>query len=120
MRRSRRRVNGDRKTKAVCHRHELRTFAPLGLSHPAAPFLATTNVPSMKHSDRSRSPRTLRSAAIASSTLRSVPSRTHCWKQNPEYCVKYLTSIFPRPAAPVFTARRGWNKRLNDSPLFIS
>jgi hypothetical protein len=79
MRRSRRRVYGERKTIAVCHRHELRTFAPLGLSHSEAPFLATTNVPSIKHSDRSRSPRCLRSAARASSTLRSVPSRTHCW-----------------------------------------
>jgi hypothetical protein len=79
MRRSRRRVYGDRKTIAVCHRHELRAFAPLGLSHSEAPFLATTNVPSMKHSDRSRSPRSLRSAARVSSTRRRVPSRTHCW-----------------------------------------
>ena len=81
MRRSRRRVYGDRKTMAVCHRHELRTFAPLGLSHSEAPFLATTNVPSIKHSDTSRSPRSLRSAARASSTRRSVPSRTHCWNR---------------------------------------
>ena len=29
MRTSRRRVNRDRKTIAVCHRHEIRTFAPL-------------------------------------------------------------------------------------------
>ena len=79
MRRSRRRVYGDRKTVAVCHRHELRTFAPLGLSHCASPFLATTNVPSMKHSDTSKSPRSLRSAARASSMRRRVPSRTHCW-----------------------------------------
>lgn len=79
MRVSRRRVDGDRKTIAVCHRHEFRTFAPLGLSHSESPFLATTNVPSIKHSDKSRSPRSFRSWARASSTLRSVPSRTHCW-----------------------------------------
>src|SRR5689334_16062913 len=79
MRRSRRRVYGERKTIAVCHRHELRTFAPLGLSHSEAPFFATTNVASMKHSDRSKSPRRLRSSARASNTCRSVPSRTHCW-----------------------------------------
>ncbi len=79
MRASRRRVDGDRKTIAVCHRHELRTFAPLGLSHPEPPFLATMNVASMKHSDKSSSPRTRRSSAKASSTFRSVPSRTHCW-----------------------------------------
>jgi hypothetical protein len=81
MRRSRRRVDGERKTRAVCHRQELRTFAPLGLSHPEAPFLATTNVPSMKHSDRSRSPRSLRSAARASRARRRVPSPTHCWNR---------------------------------------
>src|SRR5215204_3262961 len=79
MRASRRRVDGGRKTSAVCHRHELRTFAPLGLSHSESPFLATMNVASMKHSDKSRSPRSLRSRARASSTLRSVPSLTHCW-----------------------------------------
>jgi hypothetical protein len=41
MRPSRRRVDGDRKgdrkTRALCHRHELRTFAPLGLSHSKSP-----------------------------------------------------------------------------------
>jgi hypothetical protein len=79
MRASRRRVDGERKTIAVCHRHELRTFAPLGLSHSKSPFLATTNVPSIKHSDKSKSPRSLRSCASASSTRRSMPSLTHCW-----------------------------------------
>ena len=38
IRRSRRRVYGGRKTEAVRHRHDLRTFAPLGLSHSEAPF----------------------------------------------------------------------------------
>src|SRR5215475_8398819 len=38
MRRSRRCVYGERKTIAVCHCHELRTFAPLGLSHSEPPF----------------------------------------------------------------------------------
>jgi hypothetical protein len=79
MRASRRRVDGERKTRAVCHRHELRTFAPLGLSHPESPFLATMKVASMKHSDKSKSPRSLRSCARASSTLRSVPSLTQSW-----------------------------------------
>jgi hypothetical protein len=38
MRRSRRRVDGDRKTSRVCHCHELRTLAPLGLSDFAPLF----------------------------------------------------------------------------------
>jgi hypothetical protein len=79
MRASRGRVHGDRKTRAVCHRHELRTFAPLGLSHCESPFFATTNVPSMKHSPKSSSPLVRRSSARASSTSFRTPSRTHCW-----------------------------------------
>src|SRR5215204_7279894 len=53
MRRSRVRVDGERKTSAICHCHELRTFAPLGLADSEPPFLAETNVPSIKHSERS-------------------------------------------------------------------
>jgi hypothetical protein len=37
MRRSTGNVDGDRKTSAVCRGYDLRTFAPLGLSH-TAPF----------------------------------------------------------------------------------
>jgi hypothetical protein len=79
MRRSTLCVNGERKTIAVCHCHELRTLAPLGLSDSCAPFLATTKVPSIKHSDKSRPPRTRRSSARVSSTRLSRPSLTHCW-----------------------------------------
>jgi len=79
MRRSRRRVDGEWKTSIVCHHHELRAFAPLSLTDCAPPFLAVTNVPSMKHSDRSISPRSCRSRAKASKTLRRVPLRDHCW-----------------------------------------
>jgi hypothetical protein len=81
MRRSRLRVDGEWKTSRVCHCHELRAFAPLSLSHFCAPFLATMNVPSIKHSERSISPRVRKSSAKASSTLRNVPSRDHCWKR---------------------------------------
>jgi hypothetical protein len=79
MRASRSRVDGDRKTRAVCHCHELRTFAPLGLSHTSAPFFATTNVPSMKHSLKSSPPLVLRSWARVSSTSFRTPPLTHCW-----------------------------------------
>jgi hypothetical protein len=79
MRRSRLSVDGDRKTSRVCHCHELRTLAPLGFSDFSAPFLATTNVPSIKHSAKSRSPLWRRSSAKVSKTLTSRPSLTHCW-----------------------------------------
>lgn len=81
MRRSRRRVDGEWKTSIVCHHHEFRAFAPLSLTDRVPPFFAVTNVPSMKHSERSTSPRSRRSSANASKTLRSVPSRDHCWRR---------------------------------------
>jgi hypothetical protein len=81
MRRSRLCVDGDRKTSRVCHCHELRTLAPLGLSHFEAPFLATMNVPSMKHSDKSNPPLVRRSSAKVSKTRSSRPSLTHCWNR---------------------------------------
>jgi hypothetical protein len=79
MRRSTLRVDGEWKTSTVCHCHELRAFTALGLTNSPPPFFATINVPSMKHSDRSISPRVLRSSASASRTRRNVPSRDHCW-----------------------------------------
>src|SRR3954468_17172174 len=53
---SRSRVHGEWKTMSVCNNHELRTLAPLGLSHFGSPFFATTKVPSIKHSDKSICP----------------------------------------------------------------
>jgi len=81
MRRSRRCVHGDRNTRAICHCHELRTLAPLGLADTGAPFFATTKVASMKHSLRSNLPRSRRSVASASRILRNTPERTHSWKR---------------------------------------
>jgi hypothetical protein len=81
MSRSSRRVDGERKTRAVCHRHARRTLAPLGRSHPRAPLLATTQVAAMTHVLRSNAPRSRKSSARRSSIPRSVPSRTHCGKR---------------------------------------
>ncbi len=79
MRRSTRRVDGERKTMKVCHHHEFRAFAPLSRTNSVPPFFATMNVPSIKHSVRSSSPRVRRSSAKASSTRLRLPSLTHCW-----------------------------------------
>lgn len=81
MRRSRVREYGERKTSAICHCHEFRTLAPLGLSHSKAPFFATINVPSIKHSDKSRLPRECKSSAKVSRTRRKIPSLLHCWNR---------------------------------------
>jgi hypothetical protein len=76
MWRSSSRVHGEWKTMSVCHNHELRTLAPLGLTHLGAPFFATTKVPSMKHSARSICPRSSRSRASVSSSLCMTPAFT--------------------------------------------
>jgi len=81
VRRSRSGTDSDRKASAVCDCHELRTFASLGRAHIAAPSFATMNVPSMKRSDRSSLPRSLRSRANASNPRSSVSSRTQRWKR---------------------------------------
>jgi len=81
VRRSTRCVNGDRKTSAVCHCHELRTLAPLGFTDIEAPFLAEANVPSTKHSDKSSLPRVNKSSASVSNTRLSLPLRFHSWNR---------------------------------------
>jgi hypothetical protein len=81
VRRSRFRVDGERKTKAVCHCHELRAFAPLGFSNFEPPFLADTKVPSIKVSDKSSFPRSSKSWAKVSSTLFNLSSLTHSWNR---------------------------------------
>ena len=81
MWRSRCRVDGDRKTMAVCHRHEFRPLAPLGRSHVPSFFFATMKVAAMKHSLRSNSPRVRKSSAQVSNPRRKPPARTHCWKR---------------------------------------
>ena len=60
--------NGDGKTMAVCNCHDLGSLAPLGFPDVAPPFLAGTNVPSTKHSFRSKPPSSWRCLA---STRRS-------------------------------------------------
>jgi hypothetical protein len=57
MRRSACNPTGDRKTSAVCNRHDLGPLPTLGLPDPRAPFLAPAKVPSMEHSVMSIPPR---------------------------------------------------------------
>ena len=66
---------------AVCNGHDLGALASFGLADAEPPFFAGTNVPSIKHSLRSRPPRSLRSCATANNTCSSTPERTHCWKR---------------------------------------
>ena len=81
MRRSRSNGYGKRKTRAICHCHELCILAPLGFSHPRAPFLAITKLPSMKHSVRSKPPRSLTSRTSARNTSSKTPFSIHSWNR---------------------------------------
>src|SRR6516162_1570511 len=74
-------ADGERKTMAVCNRHELTALAPLGLANAEPPFFAGTNVPSTKHSRRSRPPRSLRSWATANNTCSNTFERTQFWNR---------------------------------------
>ncbi len=98
---SRSRVHGDRKTASVRNNHELRAFAPLGLSHFEPPFFATTKVPSMKHSAKLMSPRFSRSRASASSNCRITPSRIQREKRRKQVEYDGNTSGKSSQAAPV-------------------
>ena len=112
---SARHATGDRKTRAVCHCHELCTFAPLGLSNAEPPFFATMNVPSMKHSVRSRPPRSFKSSAKALSKSLNTPERTHCW--NRRWHVWYGGNSLGRScqAAPVRIIHRMPSRTSRDS-----
>ena len=101
MRRSAFNGYGDRKTSAICHCHELCTFAPLGLSHPSAPFFAMTKLPSMKHSVKSSLPRSLTSLTSARSICSNTPARTHSWKRRWQVWYGGYRSGRSRQEAPV-------------------
>ena len=101
MRASRRRVHGEWKTISVNNDHELRTFAPLGLSHLGPPFLATTKVPSMKHSDKSMPPRSSKSRASVSSIERSTPDFTQTLNRRKQVAPEGNLSGRSIQAAPV-------------------
>src|ERR1700722_8073584 len=72
---------GERKTMAVCNAHDLGTLAPLGLPDLSPPFLAGTNVPSTKHSFKSKPPASLRCCASVTSRCSITPDFTQFWKR---------------------------------------
>jgi len=78
MRRSAGDAAGDRKTMAVCDRHDFAAFSSASRADSSAPFFAELKLASMKVSDRSSLPRARRSSASACKSRSSVPSRCHC------------------------------------------
>ena len=72
---------GDRKTIAVCNRHDLGTLATLSFSNSIAPFLAAAKLPSIKHSARSIFPRFFRSTASFTNIFSHILASTHSWKR---------------------------------------
>ena len=78
MRRSAGEAAGDRKTMAVCDRHDFTAFSSASRADSSAPFFAELKLASMKVSDRSSLPRARKSSASACNSRVSVPSRCHC------------------------------------------
>src|ERR1700730_2660866 len=78
MRRSAGDAAGDRKTMAVCDRHDFTAFSSASRADSSAPFFAELKLASMKVSDRSSLPRARRSSASACNRCVNVPSRCHC------------------------------------------
>src|SRR5262245_8298117 len=106
MWRSRSRVHGEWKTRSVCNNHELRTLAPLGLSHSEAPFFATSKVPSIKHSERSIFPRSSKSRASASRIACNTPWRIQLLKRRKQVEPEGKRSGRSVHAAPVRNTHR--------------
>jgi len=69
---------GDRKTMAVCDRHDFTAFSSASRADSSAPFFAELKLAALKVSDRSSLPRARRSSASACKSRVSVPSRCHC------------------------------------------
>ena len=132
MRRSTRYVNGDRKARAVCNCHDLAPFATLGFADGGAPFLAGTNVPSIKHSAKSIWPRVYKSSARTFriwtntdpglevsvtgragwiSTRDVSPSRASA--HDPQNAVHHLARVATWPTSAVSTTRRDRDKRFD-------
>ena len=78
MRRSAGDAAGDRKTMAVCDRHDFTAFSAASRADSSAPFFAELKLASMNVSERSSFPRTRRSSASACNNRVKVPSRCHC------------------------------------------
>jgi hypothetical protein len=78
MRRSAGDAAGERKTMAVCDRHDFATFSAASRAHSSAPFFAELKLASMNVSERSSLPRARKSSASACRSRVRVPSRCHC------------------------------------------
>src|SRR6202166_4820025 len=81
MRRSAGHVHGERKTMAVCDRHDFAAFAAFCRADTTAPFFAPLKLASMKDSLRSSFPRSRKSSASFCSKRVSNPLRCQDWKR---------------------------------------
>ena len=81
MRRSAGHATGDRKTMAVCDRHDFAAFAAASRADSRAPFFAELKLASMKVSDKSILPRSRKSSASVCRVRVSNPERCQDWKR---------------------------------------
>jgi hypothetical protein len=74
-------VHGDRKTMAVCNRHDFTAFSSASRTDSRAPFFAELKLASINDSLRSSFPRSRKSSASFCSSRVSSPERCHCWNR---------------------------------------
>lgn len=131
----------DRKTRVVCRRHDLCTFAPLGFSHPLAPLFAMTKAPSMNYSVKSRLPRSFHvlcrglqnhlkhtgaTPFLEASMARLVWGAALCeifplciCAHDPQNAVEYLSIVALRSTPSIRSLCRCWHEWFDSLPLFI-
>ena len=114
MRRSNHCVDGDRKTSAVCHAHELRTLAPLCFPNASAPFLAATNEPSIKHPTRSN-----RSSRIVVD-VRPTPPASFSTSRRPPTLGSRWWQVWYRGKRSGRSTQRALERRIHSIPFITS
>jgi hypothetical protein len=72
---------GERKTSAVCNCHDLGPLPSFSFPHGKTPFFAPAKEPSIKHSRRSRPPRSLRSWASNRNIFSNTPFLAKSWNR---------------------------------------
>jgi hypothetical protein len=138
--RSRRRVDGESRASAVCHRHELRPLAPLGLSHSWPPFcydqgavdeaVAEVECPRRPQVFGQRFEAAPQRAvmypafetAVAGLIRRGARGQllpVRAAAEHPEDAVEPLVRLTPRAVPPIGAAWWLRNQGLDDRPSFV-
>jgi len=114
-RRGRRGMASQRNTLAIDHHQKLRSFPPLGLPDPRAPFFAGMNVASTKDSSQSRTPASSNSERKARHISSSTPVSYQSLRRRQQVEGSGYRSGRSRHLAPVLRIQRIPSKQARSS-----